>query len=167
MLTRSFSETIPNNNYKLLTENSFQTILTNFYKRNHSKQYLHTVIRWLIPYNVYRQTIIRGIIPNKAYKLLSQNSFHKLLTNHYSKQYLNTITRKPISNSSYKLLLDNWKLSLQAFIREINSFEQDLLFLALFPKADLKITIRKIITNNVYLLIQFYYLLAKNHSNQC
>ena len=34
--------------YKLLSENSFQTILTNYYHRNHCNQFLQTIIREII-----------------------------------------------------------------------------------------------------------------------
>ena len=53
---------IPNNTYKLSPQKSFQTILTNYHHRNHSKQYL--------------QTITREIIANYAYKSLSDNSIY-------------------------------------------------------------------------------------------
>ena len=37
--------------YKLLSEKSLQTILTNHYKVNYFKQYLQTIIREIIPNN--------------------------------------------------------------------------------------------------------------------
>ena len=72
----------------------------------------------------------------------------------HSQQSLQTINAKLISNNSHKLSSNNCKLSLQAFIRETNSFKQHMLFPALFLKEVLKINVRKVITNNTYLLLQ-------------
>ena len=70
------TQVIPNNAFKL-----FQIILSIYYQRNHSKQFLKTIIREII------QTI---------------------LTNYYqrnhSKQFLQTITKEIIANNSYKRL---------------------------------------------------------------
>lgn len=72
----------------------------------------------------------------------------------HSQQSLQTINAKLIPNNSHKLSSHNCKLSLQAFIRETNSFKQHMLFPALFLKEVLKINVRKVITNNTYLLLQ-------------
>ena len=72
----------------------------------------------------------------------------------HSQQSLQTINAKLIPNNSHKLSSNNCKLSLQAFIRETNSFKQHMLFPALFLKEVLKINVRKVITNNTYLLLQ-------------
>ena len=72
----------------------------------------------------------------------------------HSQQSLQTINAKLIRNNSHKLSSNNCKLSLQAFIRETNSFKQHMLFPALFLKEVLKINVRKVITNNTYLLLQ-------------
>ena len=80
---------------------------------------------------------------------------HKqLLQENHSQQSLQTINAKLIPNNSHKLSSNNCKLSLQAFIRETNSFKQQMLFPALFLKEVLKINVRKVITNNTYLLLQ-------------
>ena len=71
-----------------------------------------------------------------------------------SQQSLQTINAKLILNNSHKLSSNNCKLSLQAFIRETNSFKQHMLFPALFLKEVLKINIRKVITYDIYLLLQ-------------
>ena len=71
-----------NNGYKLLSENLFQTTLTNYRKMNHSK--------------------------HNAYKLFLEKPFQKMLTNWYKgnhpKQCLQVIIKKPIPNSTYKHL---------------------------------------------------------------
>lgn len=111
-------------------------------------------------------------MPNNAYKLLLEK-FQTMLSNYYqitqskqclyinnyckrnhSQQSLQTINAKLIPNNSHKLSSNNCKLSLQAFIRETNSFKQHMLFPALFLKEVLKINVRKVITNNTYLLLQ-------------
>ena len=71
-----------------------------------------------------------------------------------SQQSLQTINAKLILNNSHKLSSNNCKLSLQAFIRETNSFKQHVLFPALFLKEVLKINVRQVITNDTYLLVQ-------------
>ena len=55
-------EIIPNKSYQVMQEKSLQTVLTNYYHRNHWKQYL--------------QTITKEIIPNYAHKSLWDNSIH-------------------------------------------------------------------------------------------
>ena len=50
---------VQNNSYKLLSENSFKSILTNYYQlKTHSKLVL--------------QTIITELVPNKSYILSSE-----------------------------------------------------------------------------------------------
>ena len=72
MLTNFYKKIISQNAYKLLSENSFQTMLTNYCKINHSKQ--------------------------NTYKLFLEKPFQTMLTNYYkeshSKQYIRVIIRK-------------------------------------------------------------------------
>ena len=99
---------ITKNSYKLLLQKSFETMLSNYYQRNHSKQFLKTIIREIIWDSCILQLmmtlfITRGIIPNNSYKLLSQKSFQTMLSN-YLKWFLVSIIREIIRNNSYKLL---------------------------------------------------------------
>ena len=72
-----------------------QIIHTNYYQKNHFKQYLQTVIRQIIPNNFY---ILLPGKSNVTYKLLSEKTFQTTLTNYFlrnnSKQFLQTTTRE-------------------------------------------------------------------------
>ena len=97
----------------------YQTVLSIYYQRNHSKQFMQTIIREIIQKiytNCYHrnhskqflQTITREIIPHNSYKPLSQKSFQTMLSNYYqrnhSKEFLKTIVTEIIPINSYKLL---------------------------------------------------------------
>ena len=80
-----------------------RTILTNYYHRNHSKQFLQAITKEVVPNSSYKLipevipnrtmlsnyfkrflvSIIREIIPNNSYKLLSQKQFQTILANYY------------------------------------------------------------------------------------
>ena len=78
-----------------------QTILTNYYHRNHSKQFLQAITKEVVPNSSYK--LIPEVIPNNAFKL-----FQTILSIYYqrnhSKQFLQTIITETISNNSCKLL---------------------------------------------------------------
>ena len=112
-IIRETFQTILTNYYKenhSETENSFQTILPNYYQRNHCNQFLQIIIREIILNNSHK-LFSREIIPNKTYKLLSEKSFQTILTNYYqrnnSTQFLQTTTREITVNNTYKLSSEN------------------------------------------------------------
>ena len=109
------------NAYKLFLEKPFQTMLINYYKENHSKQYIRVIIRkkcW---------QILRGeIIPNNIYKLWSDNSFQTIFI--------------------YKLLL--WEKSFQT---KLTNYYHKIHF-----KHYLQTIIREIILNNASILLSEY-----------
>ena len=147
-------------NYKLLSEKSskqflqnvftenIQTILKNYYHRNHSKQFLQTITIEVIPNYVFKlfQTIlsiIREIIPNNSYKLLTQKSFQTILTNYYKRK---SVQKMPIHYDQYyrlclktmngKLIFilqqqyyqtNNCKQYLQVLFREFNALQRNLI----------------------------------------
>ena len=76
-----------------ITREIIQTILTNYYLINYSKQFL--------------QTFTRDVILNNSYKLLSQMSFQTMLSNYFKsffeksfKQFLQPIITEIIPNNS-------------------------------------------------------------------
>ena len=100
-------EIIPNVPYKLSSDKLFQVILTNYYQRNHCKNYSVTIIRESFEISLlnYYQRIIAN---NIHIQPLSEKSFQTNLTsyckrNHW-KQYLQTTTREIITNYAYKSL---------------------------------------------------------------
>ena len=118
-----FQGIVPNNihAYILLSKESFQTNPTNYYKRNHCKQYLETIIRELFQtilknyYNrnhsrQYLQTITKEIIANYTFKSLSDISIHFkfnfLFVAHNTGYSFKTIMRRFITNDVFKSCLN-------------------------------------------------------------
>ena len=103
-------------------------ILSIYYQRNPSKQFLQTLITEVISNHAYKlfQTILSIYYPknhpNNSYKLLSQKSFKTIFTNFYPrnhfKQFLQTFNTEVIPNNTFKLfqmILSRYLLSQKSF----------------------------------------------------
>ena len=86
---------------------SSHTILTNYYKRNHSKQYLQTIIKesfQTILTNFYQRNHWKHLLQTPAREIIVNNP-KNLLGNHFKQYtYEHTIITDIIPNKSYKLL---------------------------------------------------------------
>ena len=84
-------EIIPHNNYKLLSENLFQTMVTNYCKKNHSK---HNA------YKLFSEKQLQTKLINYYTGNHSKQCLQNVMRNH-SQQYLQTIIRQLIPNNVY------------------------------------------------------------------
>ena len=124
-------------NWKNQSKNSLQTILTNYYQRPQSKQYLITVIRAfqtflkkLLSYKIFQiiltnyfqtllGTTIWEFIPSDSYTNFYQRTLETTLTNFLSKNHFKQyISTKSFQKTHYKLLAEKSLQTILPIIRK-------------------------------------------------